>query len=45
MSDKRATSLYIDTEIWYKVKVKALAQRKTVTQWIAEAIELKLKEK
>lgn len=45
MTEKRATSLYIDPEIWYKVKVKALAQHKTVTQWITEAIELKLKEK
>ena len=45
MSEKKATSLYIDTEQWYKVKVKALAQHKTVTQWITEAIDLKLKEK
>jgi len=35
----------ISESLWHKARLKALDERKTMAQWLTEAIELKLKEK
>lgn len=39
MKDIQLVSLKIKRELWHKVKVRAVSENKTITQWLAELLE------
>lgn len=45
MNDKKIDSYRkaINPELWRDMKISALKQEKLISQWLAEAIELKLR--
>ena len=45
MGNKKVVNVELDEDLWMRARSVALLEKKTISQWLAEAIELKLKEK